>query len=127
MRMNEAFPGKYLAAADLKRPCTVMVDRVEKQDVSGGQDAPEEKPVVYFKGQEKGLVLNQTNFGTLATLHGDESDDWEGCRCELYPTTTEFRGKMVPCIRVRAAEPVRPEPDDAKLQREADAAEAGPF
>lgn len=124
MRMNEAFPGKYLAAADLKRPCTVTVARVEKQDVSGGSDAPEYKPVVYFQGQEKGLVLNQTNFKTLADLHGDESDNWAGRQCELYQDTTKFKGAMVPCVRIRAA---KTDDVDARLQREADAAQAGPF
>ena len=27
---------------------------------------------------------------------------WPGCQVELYPATTEMRGEIVACIRVRA-------------------------
>lgn len=125
MKMSKAFTGKYLAAVDLKEPCVVAIDRVEMQDVSGGLGAPEHKPVVYFRGKEKGLVLNQTNSKTLADLHSDESDNWTGRRCELYQDTTKFKGAMVPCVRIRA---VATDDVDEKLQREADAAGAdSPF
>ena len=140
MRINEAFSGKYFAAADLEQPLVVVMANVEIQDV--GQDAPDRKPVVYFHGQGKGLVLNQTNFKTLADLHGAESDEWAGKQCELYQTTTEFKGKTVPCVRIRAAQnddqmipravaaaqrgSVQVADPDGKLQREADAAEGEP-
>jgi hypothetical protein len=43
-----------------------------------GEDR-EEKMVVYFVGKQKGLVLNLTNFNTIARICGsDETDDWDG-------------------------------------------------
>lgn len=124
MKMSGAFPGKYFAAADLDEPLVVVIAHVDEEDVSGGQGHPAYKPVVYFRGQKQGLALNQTNAQTLADLHGDESDDWEGCQCELYQDTTEYMKKMVPCVRIRA---VKTDDADARLQREADAAGADPL
>jgi hypothetical protein len=31
-----------------------------------------------------------------------DSDNWRGHQVEVYPTTTEMRGKVVPCIRIRS-------------------------
>lgn len=124
MKMSDAFPGKYLAAGNFEQPRVVTIARVTSENVSGGNDAPEHKPVVYFQGQPKGLVLNRTNFKTLADLHGDESDAWAGKKCEVYPTTTEYKGEVVPCVRIRAEKTQQLDDVNSKLQEEADAAAA---
>jgi hypothetical protein len=98
MRMSTAFPSKYLRAADLQgRDVTVTIERVEMADI--GDDDP--KPVVYFKGKEKGLVLNKTNAGTIADTLGDETDDWTGAAIVIFPTKTDYQGKRVDAIRLR--------------------------
>ena len=57
MDINAAFPGEFLKAADLQgRQAAVVIDRVEMQKV--GDD---HKPVAYFQGKDRGLVLNKTN------------------------------------------------------------------
>jgi hypothetical protein len=62
------------------------------------------KPVMYFTGHEKGLVLNVTNVRTLTDLFGtDESDDWLGRRIELYTTGVEYKGQQTLGIRIRGA------------------------
>ena len=63
MKANDVFPGKYLKASDLNgHEPVVTIDRVEMEDVGDGR-----KPVVYFKGKEKGLVMNKTNFSTICS------------------------------------------------------------
>jgi hypothetical protein len=104
MNINKAFPSNYIKVSDLDgRNAVVTIDRVELETIGQGKDA-EEKAVVYFRGKEKGLVLNKTNALSIVEITGsDETDDWNGHRVVLYPSKTDFAGKRVDCIRVEEA------------------------
>ena len=90
------------------------------EDVGSGQKK-ERKPICYFNGANKGLVLNVTNFNSIAEFSGEEdSDNWAGKRIALVPARTDFQGRQVDCIRISAASssagvtpvpPPLPEPD----------------
>src|SRR3990167_10743705 len=100
--INDAFPSNYIKASDLKggQP-TVTIDRVEFEPV--GQ-AREMKPILYFAGKEKGLVLNKTNAKNITHLVGSsETNDWIGCSIKLYATNVEYQGDTVEAIRGKAA------------------------
>lgn len=98
MKISSAFPSAYLKAADLQdRNLKVVMDRVEMEDIGG-----DHKPILYFQGKDKGLVLNKTNSNNIAAAYGDDTDMWSGQEIILYPAMTDFQGKTVPCIRVRA-------------------------
>ena len=98
MKISSAFPSNYLRASDLQnRSVAVTMDRVVMEDISGG----EMKPVLYFQGKEKGVVLNKTNANNIAVLYGDDTDGWQGQRVELYPTWVDFQGRSVEAIRIR--------------------------
>jgi hypothetical protein len=57
MKISEEFPSQYLKASDLGgRDIRVTMGRVEREKI--GTD---NKLVLYFKGKDKGLVLNKTN------------------------------------------------------------------
>jgi hypothetical protein len=44
-----------------------------------------------------------TNWDAVAEITGeDDTEKWPGHKVELYPTTTEMKGKIVDCIRIRA-------------------------
>lgn len=104
MKVSSLFPSKYLRADDLQDhevQCTIADVRVE--DVSG--DGTDDKPVLYFEGKDKGLVLNKTNSMVIASSYGDDTDDWQGKPVVLYPTKTQYQGKLVPCLRVRIPVP----------------------
>ena len=62
---------------------------------------PEKKLVLKFERGEKTLVLNKTNSRAIQSGFGGEIDDWIGKEIIMFPTTTDFSGKMVDCIRVR--------------------------
>ena len=90
-----------MKASDLgKQRVTVTVARLLLEDVGGDG---EQKPVLYFEGHEKGLVLNKTNANAIVEI-ADTADytEWPGVQILLFATTTEFRGKTVPCIRITA-------------------------
>lgn len=104
MDIRHEFPSKYLKASDLgvNQP-VVVIDHVEREKVGRGQDT---KPVLYFAGKEKGMVLNKTNATKITQLTGSpETDDWGGMRIKLFATETEFGGETVECIRIKAAPP----------------------
>jgi alanyl-tRNA synthetase len=64
VNINDAFPSTFLKAYDLQgKTPTVTIDRVEFQQVrSGRTGTTDTKPIVYFTGKGKGLLLNKTNF-----------------------------------------------------------------
>ncbi len=98
MNINSMFPSKYVAAGDLSgREVPVDIARISSESMSEG----ESRPVLYFAGMQKGMVLNRTNAKRIEAVHGSETNNWIGARIVLYPSETEFRGDTVPCIRVR--------------------------
>ncbi len=101
MMMSEAFPSKYLSAADLQgRAITLTMGTVEMIDV-GSDGNSDHKPVLHFMGAQKGLVLNKTNANCIAEMHGDDTDHWPGKTITIVPAQTDFRGRIVACIRVQ--------------------------
>lgn len=107
MKIGSAFPGMYLKAADLDgKRVGVVIDKVEMEDIGG-----ETKPILHFKGKERGLVLNKTNANSITFIVGsDETDQWVGKRVVLYPSKTDFQGKSVACIRVDPPQQAAPPP-----------------
>jgi hypothetical protein len=121
MKISEEFPSKYLKAADLQgREVRVTIANVEREKM--GDDT---KPVVYFKGKEKGVVLNKTNSNAIADAYGDDTDDWFGHDIILLSVMTDYAGKMTPAIRVRVPTArdnkpaARPDPISSGPQRQA--------
>lgn len=103
MNIGSAFPSKYLKASDIPESqfVTVQINHVEIENVAGSGDPEDDKPVLYFIGKQKGMVLNKTNSNAISTAYGYETDDWQGKTVQLYATETEFQGKRVPCLRVK--------------------------
>lgn len=97
MNISGAFPSNYLKASDLQgRRVPVTISHLRMEDI--GDD---HKPVLYFHGKEKGLVLNKTNANMILEITGtEETDHWKGKSIELYPTKTDFQGRRVDAIRV---------------------------
>ena len=101
MNIDQAFPSKYLKAADLNnRTSRLVIASIQIEEV-GTADKPEKKPVVYLVGAQKGLVLGRFKAEAIAIVHGRETDAWIGKTIELYPATAAYKGKPVPAIGVR--------------------------
>jgi hypothetical protein len=107
MKGSDVFPGKYLRAADLNgHEPIVTIDRVEMEKFDDGP-----KPIVYFVGKERGVVLNKTNWAAIADINGsDDSDDWKGTKIKLITAKVEYQGKRVPAIRNEEAKGARQAP-----------------
>jgi hypothetical protein len=101
MLISQAFPSEFLKAEDLQgHEVRCIMNHVEMRDV--GDDY---KPVLYFQGKEKGLVLNITNSNTLAAIYGDDTEEWRDKEIMLFVERVDFKGKKVPALRVRAPQP----------------------
>ena len=100
MIITDAFPSNYLKANDLQgREPIVAIADCQMQDFGG-----ESKPVLTFKGQQKGLVLNRTNAAVLSAAYGDDTEAWKGKRIQLYSEKVFFQGQMRDGLRLRVPE-----------------------
>ena len=129
MRISEAYPSKYLKAADLDGQDRAVSIRACIQEELGQGAEMETKPVLYFDGGHKGLVLNKTNATAIVEDYGDDTEAWVGREIVLFIQKVSFQGKLMPGIRVRtqatpqpvvqrAPTPPAPEPDAAPLNDE---------
>lgn len=107
MRMDTAFPSKFLKAADVDERAdeTTETWTVKMADVEMEEVGDSEKPILHFQGLDKGLVLNKTNANTIMTLYGKETDTWAGKAIGLFTTEVEYQGKQTLGIRIRAKAP----------------------
>src|SRR5262249_52811200 len=113
---DDVFPSRFLKCADLNGKSAVLtIKSASLEKLKNGNGEEETKTVIYFEKAKKGLILNRTNWDKIAELTGeDDSDNWPGSRVEVFPATTEMRGKTVDCIRVRApAQQELPKPKPA--------------
>ena len=99
MLMAEKFPSPFLRGIDFedKPPRVLIIKSVADEEV--GKER-EEKTVVRFHKEEKGFVLNKTNWRVLEKAYGD-TDNWSGKPVELFGIVVEFSGEAQPGIRVR--------------------------
>lgn len=97
--LNDAYPSKYLSAADLQgKDVTVKITHVVSEKVGNDQ-----KFICYFAGAKKGLVLNKTNFKSIVKITGfDDSDEWTGAQICLFEAMVDYQGDSVPAVRIKA-------------------------
>lgn len=96
------YDAKYIGAWDLpaNKDVIVVIDRVEASVLTSSRGT-NKKPVVFFRGKEKGLVLNKTNGNAIAGMYGTRTSKWKGQPIAIYATTTSVGGETVDCVRVR--------------------------
>ena len=109
MRMRDALPGRYLSGDDLDGEVIVTIDRIVMESFRDPRTRQESrKPVMYFQRAKRGLIINRTNWRTVADLYGDESDNWVGKRIALVSMMVDAYGKQTKAVRVRPTSPPEP-------------------
>jgi hypothetical protein len=78
-KVSETFGGAYLKAELNGQPHAYTVDGYNIEKIYG-----EEKFVLYFVGEKRGLPLSATCARDIAKVLGDEMVDWSGGKIELY-------------------------------------------
>lgn len=109
MSFRDMYSGnsKHLKAQDIKGKgdVPVTIDRWEQVDFDDGP-----KLVVGFAGKDKTVVLNKTNYESIADAYGDHPDGWKGKACALYVVKVNFNGQMVDGLRIRPTQAATPAP-----------------
>jgi hypothetical protein len=91
----------YLKAAYLKNAIVpVTVDRIEFQTVHPRPGVEEIKPVMYFVGKTKGLILTNTNQKFIRSTFGDEITASYGKQITLRAVTKHIAGRDVDTILI---------------------------
>jgi hypothetical protein len=101
---SEFDKSKYLRAEDLKAEKKLRIEKVTVEVIGNGADK-EQKLTVWFANDPRGLLLNKTNNRVLRGAFGDDVSGWKGKIIVVFPTMVDFRGKMVPGLRVRIPAP----------------------
>jgi hypothetical protein len=99
------FPSKFLKAHELQgKTPTVTIDHVAFEQLrTRTGSGTETKAVLYFRGKEKGLLLNKTNARTVQQLaRSPLTEDWAGLAITLYATTATFGLETHDVIRIKA-------------------------
>ena len=91
-------------ADDLDGDRKLRIKNVTEESIGAGADK-EQKLVVWFTNDKRGLVLNRVNNRTLRGAFGDDTAGWAGKVIIIFPMMVEMRGKMVPGLRVRIPPP----------------------
>lgn len=97
MKLNEAFPSKYVQSSDIKGRTVQVIIADYKMEELGD----ERKLILYFQHATKGMVLNKTNASEIAEHYSDDLDSWIGRTIELFVARVDFQGKKVDGLRVR--------------------------
>lgn len=103
------YDNTYVRAWDLPvgRDVVMTIERVEGVEIKG-VDKTERRPVVYFKGAKKGLVLNKGMGKTIKGIYGARTSGWIGQTVALYATTCAAFGDTHDVIRIRPTAPPAP-------------------
>jgi hypothetical protein len=105
MKSNQVFPSRWFKAADLPPEGEQVTIRGVGMEQVG--EERERKPVMTFDETDKELVVNVTNWNSIAELTGkDDSDDWPGRVIKLVRVKAQFGKKTVDAIRIEAADGV---------------------
>src|SRR5882762_1078173 len=99
MNINDVISAddRFLKAPDLQG-CKVSV-RIESFTV---ENFKEKKQIVLkFFGAKKVLGLNKINTKMIASMHGNEVEEWIAMEVVLFPSKTQNQqGQIVDCIRI---------------------------
>lgn len=105
MKYNQMFPSKYLKGADIIEEggeVRVLIKSIVFEELQDPKtQKKEDKPVMYFVRQEKGLVLGKENGKRLVELFGDESDHWIGKTITLNTERVTAFGATTDAVRIK--------------------------
>jgi hypothetical protein len=101
MKGSDIFAGKSLKSADIQgHEPVVTIEKVTTQTFNDNTT----KPIIHFRGKDKVLVCNKTNWNSIVEITGlEDSDDWTGQKIRLVVARVEFQGQRVPAIRIEPA------------------------
>lgn len=100
-KVSDMIVSKFLRKEDFDEDRVMTIKGVKLEDMPG--DDGQQKWVLYFREDAKGMALNVTSIRVLEKAFGDDSDMWMGKRVMLYvDPNVSFGGRVVGGLRLRA-------------------------
>ena len=98
-KVSDMIVSKFLRKEDFDEDRVMTIKGVKLEDMPG--DAGDQKWVLYFREEAKGMALNVTTIRVLEKAFGDDSDRWIGNRVKVYvDPNVSFGGKIVGGLRL---------------------------
>ena len=106
-KLGSLHKSRYWRAADLDEPIALTITQWSEEELG---EAKEPTHVLSFQEDPRGLTINRTREHQLLEILGEQIDldELPGKRIQLVPGKTTFRGKVVGCINLAAADEVPP-------------------
>lgn len=100
-KVSDMITSKYLRKEDFEDEAICTIKGVRLEDL-GKDEAKEERWILYFREQSKGMVLNVTTIRVLEQALGGDTDQWIGNKVIVYvDPNVSFGGKVVGGLRLR--------------------------
>jgi hypothetical protein len=116
-KVSEMIVSKFLRKEDFDEDRVMTIKNVKLEDMPG--DSGDQKWVLYFREEAKGMALNVTTIRVLEQAYGDDTDRWVGNKVMVYvDPNVSFGGKVVGGLRLRTpkvktkAPPPPPPPEE---------------
>lgn len=99
-RVSEMIQSKFLRKEDFDEDRVLTIKGIKLEDMPG--DSGDQKWVLYFREEPKGMALNVTTIRVLEQAYGDDTDHWVGNKVMVYvDPNVSFGGKIVGGLRLR--------------------------
>ena len=110
MNISAFKQSKYMTKANCERPILCTVESVTLENVAPDGQAPENKAVIHWEEDVKGLVQGSQGLALIAKALGSEdTDDWVSKRLTVFvDPAIAYGGKLVGGIRCRAPKSAKP-------------------
>lgn len=104
MHISKMTDSKYLKKEDVGQGKLLTIKSIRQENVAREDQEADNKYILMFREEEKGLVMNSTNIQLCAMACGSqETDEWIGRQIVLFEDpSVSFGGKLVGGIRIRA-------------------------
>jgi hypothetical protein len=121
MHISKMTDSKYLKKEDVGNGKLVTIKSIKQENVAREDQEADNKYILMFREEDKGLVLNSTNIQLCAMACGSqETDEWIGKQIVLFEDpSVSFGGKLVGGIRIRKPRSNTQSPPPPAQSREA--------
>lgn len=98
-KVSDMIQSKFLRKEDFDEDRVMTIRGVKLEDMPG--DDGQQKWVLYFREEAKGMALNVTTIRVLEKAFGDDSDQWVGKKVKVYvDPNVSFGGRVVGGLRL---------------------------
>lgn len=128
-KVSDMIQSKFLRKEDFEEDRVLTIKGVKLEDMPG--DDGQQKWVLYFREEPKGMALNITTIRVLEQAYGGDSDQWIGNKVKVYvDPNVSFGGKIVGGLRLRTSKvttKAAPPPQEAPVTADDDFDDEIPF